>query len=68
MDLMNLIRYEQGNLNDKEVIEFFSDLITTGQCWQLQGHYGRTAAALIENNWIDKNGQINSDKMDANGI
>ena len=46
--LIRMIAYEEGELNDDEVVELFQDLITAGLVWQLQGHYGRTAARLIE--------------------
>ena len=44
----DIIRYEQGEMSDDEIIEFFQGLIDSGACWTLQGHYGRTAASLIE--------------------
>ena len=43
-----IIAYEQGELNDDEVIELFQQLVDSGLAWSLQGSYGRTAAALIE--------------------
>ena len=48
-----IIDYEQGELNDCEVIELFQNLVDTGLCWQLQGHYGRTAIALMKAGWIN---------------
>jgi hypothetical protein len=45
--LSTLIRYEEGDLTYDETLEFFQHLIDTGLAWQLQGHYGRTAAYLI---------------------
>ena len=32
----------------EEIIKAWQHLIDTGQCWQLQGWFGRTAAYLIE--------------------
>ena len=43
-----IIQYESGNMNDEEMFSFFQDLINSGMVWRLQGHYGRTATALIE--------------------
>jgi len=43
-----IIAYEQGELDEAQTIEFFQHLITNGLCWKLQGHYGRTAVALIQ--------------------
>ncbi len=43
-----IIDYENAELEDTEMIELFQELINNGMAWTLQGHYGRTAAALIE--------------------
>ena len=43
-----IIKYEMGDLDDLDCIALFQELIDTGLAWQLQGHYGRTATALIE--------------------
>jgi hypothetical protein len=46
-----IIDYESGDMTELELVDMFQDLITSGLAWQLQGHYGRTAMALIENGW-----------------
>jgi hypothetical protein len=43
-----IIDYECGLLDQDDTIMLFQKLIDTGVAWQLQGSYGRTAAALIE--------------------
>ena len=43
-----MIRYENGEMTTEEIVPFFQKLISNGMAWTLQGHYGRTAAALIE--------------------
>ena len=40
--------FEVGSLDDEETIAGFQHLINTGMVWDLQGSYGRTAMALIE--------------------
>lgn len=42
-----IIGYEAGALGEEEVVEGFQQLIDSGIVWSLQGHYGRTAATLI---------------------
>lgn len=60
----NIIAFENGELDDISTINMFSTLIRTGMAWQLQGFYGRTANALIENNIINQNGDINYEALD----
>ena len=44
-----IMAYEGGELESEEqLIEGFQALIDSGLAWSLQGHYGRTAAALID--------------------
>lgn len=47
-----LIRYESEGLDDNEAIDFFQHLVDTGLAWSLQGHYGRTAGALIDAGYV----------------
>ena len=54
----NIIAYEQGELNDQEVVCLFAELVKSGMAWSLQGSYGRTALALIEEGWIDHKGNV----------
>lgn len=42
-----IIAYEAGELDEYDTVELFKQLVATGLAWRLQGHYGRTAAALI---------------------
>lgn len=53
-----LMEFENGDLSPNETIELFSNLVATGLVWQLQGAYGRHAAALIENGYILPSGKI----------
>jgi len=67
-DVVNrIIDYEMGHLDDAKTLRLFSELIKTGVVWNLQGHYGRTASAMIESGWLERDGTI-TDKAELNGI
>ena len=46
--VMDIMAYESGEMSEQEMLDFFQYLVDTDLAWQLQGHYGRTATALIE--------------------
>lgn len=56
--LDGIMAYEDGSLDDAGTLALFSDLVASGMAWTLQGHYGRTAAALIDAGWIGNDGTI----------
>lgn len=49
-----IIEYESGQLSEEDTIKLFQHLVDTGEVWRLQGHYGRTANALINAGYIKK--------------
>lgn len=53
-DVNKIINYEEGNMEEDEMISFFQELINSGVVWQLQGHYGRTASSLIKSGLCTK--------------
>lgn len=56
-DIDKIIAYEQGELDTEETIELFQGMIDSGVVWSLQGHYGRTAVALIEAGYCTTKGE-----------
>lgn len=48
VDVDKLMAFESAELEEAEVVDLFQHLVDTGLAWQLQGFYGRTADALIE--------------------
>lgn len=48
-----ILDYEEGVLEDDEVIALFEYLISSGIVWQLQGSYGRFANYLIEQGLVE---------------
>lgn len=53
----NIIAYESGELDQDEQVILFQHLIDSGLYPTLQGHYGRTAAALIAAGVCTKGGR-----------
>lgn len=47
-----LMRYEEGEVTEDEMLEGFQYLVNSGLAWQLQGSYGREAQRLINQGLI----------------
>ena len=47
-----IMAYENGELDEGEMLELFQELVDSGIVWQLQGSYGRTAKMLIDAGWL----------------
>ena len=43
-----IMDYEEGNLNDDDIVNGFQHLLDSGLVWQLQGSYQRMANAMLE--------------------
>lgn len=56
--LDRMILWEEGRLPWPDAVDFFSDLVTSGLAWSLQGTYGRTAQALIDSGYLDEYGAV----------
>ena len=53
-----IMAYEQGDIDsEEELVEGFQSLIDSGMVWAMQGHYGRTAALLIEAGLCHRKGE-----------
>lgn len=63
----SIIDYEMGNLDDAETLRLFSELVKNGMVWSLQGHYGRSASAMIQDGWLERDGTI-TEKAELNGL
>lgn len=50
--------------SQEDQLRAWAYLIKTGMCWSLQGFYGRTASALIEQGIISPDGIINYTKIE----
>ncbi len=49
--------------SQEQELEAWAYLIKTGDCWSLQGFYGREATRLIEQGLISKEGVVNWDLL-----
>ncbi|WJN62686.1 hypothetical protein [Streptomyces phage phiScoe10] len=56
--VIEILDYEQGNLNDVETLELFGKLVKSGMAWTLQGSYGRTANQMIESGYLTPEGEV----------
>tara|TARA_R110002020_G_scaffold368786_1_gene580554 strand:- start:109 stop:312 length:204 start_codon:yes stop_codon:yes gene_type:complete len=52
-----IIAYECGDIDEAGILQLFAELIESGRAWTLQGHYGRTASALIDAGYISEDGK-----------
>jgi hypothetical protein len=48
----NIIAYEEGKLDNEDILTLFVHLLNSGLAWKLQGHYGRAAKGLVESGYI----------------
>lgn len=53
--------FAESDPTNEELIEAWAYLIKTGDCWKLQGFYGREATRLIQQGFISKEGEVNWD-------
>jgi hypothetical protein len=53
--------FAESDPTNEELIEAWAYLIKTGDCWNLQGFYGREATRLIQQGFVSKEGEVNWD-------
>ena len=59
MDIVDkIMRHETGQMSQRETLEFFGELVSTGQAWQLQGAYGRAASTLVDEGYLTAEGEV----------
>jgi hypothetical protein len=50
----NIIAYENGDLDETDVVTLFQQLVDTGLAWQLQSAYGRQTMRFLQDGLITK--------------
>lgn len=66
INLLSMIMdYENGALSAKGTVKLFSHIVKNGMQYSLQGHYGRTASAMIQDGLLTAKGKI-TDKAKEN--
>lgn len=59
MDVVaKIIQFENGEMSNSEILEFFSELVRTGLINSLQGSYGRAARRFMDAGYLDTQGNI----------
>ena len=43
-----IVSYERGELNEQQTIQLFQELVDSGLIMEMQGHYQRLAAQLLQ--------------------
>jgi hypothetical protein len=61
MSIDKMIAFEEGELSMDDTLSLFSELISSGKVWSLQGFYGRIAKQLIDTGMIAPDGTISED-------
>lgn len=49
-----IIAFEEGEMDQDEVVDLFQHLVNTGMAWSLQGSYGRMARDLIDAGLVEE--------------
>ena len=62
-DLITLMAFESGELDDKELVEMISEMIQQEGYESLDGKYKKLARQYINKNILDEEGDINYIKL-----
>lgn len=57
-DLGAMMAFEEGDLGTGATLDLFASLVRSGLAWSLQGFYGRTAADLIDRDFLTPDGEV----------
>ena len=59
MDLVGkIMMYEDGEMDEEGMIDFFQTLLDNGMIYSLQGTYQRTAQSLIDAGLIERRSEL----------